>query len=111
MGNWRIDFWFSHCSPCIQQFPATKQLIQNYPTNLISVIGVTIDGLSQAEHWKKIISDNQLNWLQLMDENGVYAKQLGIQSYPSNFLVDINGRIVARNLEMDEVEKWILNKK
>ncbi len=44
---------------------------------------------------------------QFRDADGIIANKLSIISFPINFLVDKTGKIIARNIEPMELEKFL----
>jgi thiol-disulfide isomerase/thioredoxin len=102
-----IDFWYSSCGPCIAQFSEVKALRRKYSNNTLKVVGISIDNKDKVPAWRGVIRSKQLTWLQYLDLGAANAKQMGINSYPSNFLIDGNGKIIARNLEIEEIDKLL----
>lgn len=101
-----IDFWFSDCYPCIEQFPEMKNLFHKYGDKF-QIVGISIDGLPRIDNWKETIIKLQLTWAQYLDLNGEHAGKLAINSFPTNFLLDNMGRILYINLDMVDL-KWFL---
>ena len=100
-----IDFWFSHCYPCISQFAEFKSLFEKYNNkNDLDIISISVDDKGHISDWKKIINQYRLPWKQYLDLNGQDARRLSIFSFPTNFLLDKNGKIIATNIEPDELE-------
>lgn len=100
-----IDFWFSHCTPCISQFTNLKSIHNTFKSRGLNMIGISVDTKENIDVWKKAINNYQLNWQQYLDTGGNEAFKLNINSYPTNFLLDSNGRILKRNLNINELEK------
>lgn len=51
-----------------------------------------------------------MGWVQVSDLNGfdnLAAKDYAVQSIPSNFLIDAQGKIVARNLRGEDLYKKV----
>lgn len=96
-----IDFWASWCNPCRQENPNIVALYQKYKDKGLAIIGISLDDLTYKEAWLKAIKDDGLIWTQVcdfkeMDNDAV--KRYGINAIPSTFLIDPDGRIVAKNL-------------
>lgn len=75
----------------------------------LNIIGVSLD--KDAAKWKEAIVKDQLEWnhvsnLQFWDEP--IAKEYGVESIPSTFLLDSKGTIVAKNLYGAELKAKIL---
>jgi len=72
------------------------------------ILGVSFDRPGHKEKWLKAIHDDQLAWTQVSDlkfwENEV-AKQFGIRAIPQNLLLDPEGKIIAKNLRGEELDK------
>jgi peroxiredoxin len=103
-----IDFWASWCGPCRKENPNLVKVFQQYKDKGFHILGVSLDRPGQAEKWMKAIHDDQLTWTQVSDlkfwDNEV-AKQYGIQAIPQNYLLDPQGKIIAKGLRGEELEK------
>lgn len=102
-----VDFWFTDCSPCRQQFPEFKRLFSRYKDSGFQIVGISIDGASKINAWKNIISKEMLVWHQLLDKGGVVTQQLGINAFPTNFMLDRNGEIIKKNITLTELESLL----
>lgn len=105
-----VDFWFSHCAPCIAEFPHFKELCSNYATEDFKIIGISIDKKTDRNLWIKTIKINSLNWPQYWDIDGKNASFLGITGFPQNFLLDKNGIILGKNLATSQIESFLSKK-
>jgi thiol-disulfide isomerase/thioredoxin len=102
-----IDFWFAHCTACNFEFPTYIELYNKYHEKGFSIVGISIDSSpSNIQAWKKIIKTKSLLWTQYR-ANKKTIDDLRINLYPSNFLIDSSGKIIAINLRSDEVAKLI----
>lgn len=98
-----IDFWFSHCIPCIGQFTSMKKIYSSYHMKGLEIINISVDKSDQIPNWKKIIQSQHLIWQQLLDKEGKLAEKYSITSFPTNFLLDRYGKIIRKNIEMVEL--------
>lgn len=94
-----VDFWFSSCSPCIAQFSQMKNVYSKFNNKGFEIVAISIDGKQAIPAYKKIIKDNNYTWLQLLDLNGVKAKAMDINTYPTSFLLDSHFKIIKRNMD------------
>lgn len=107
-----IDFWASWCGPCRRENPAIVETWNRYKDkefvngNGFVVFNVSLD--RDAGSWKKGIADDKLDWpYHVSDLKGWYSKHAvayGVRQIPSNFLIDGNGVIVAKDLKGPALE-------
>lgn len=102
-----VDFWYSSCGPCRAQFNSLKSLYSQFSNKGFEIIGISIDLDTKKKNWEEIIVRDQLIWQQYWDMNGKEAHRLSITSYPTNFLVDNTGKIIAKNISMGELEQTL----
>ncbi|MBD0368365.1 MAG: TlpA family protein disulfide reductase, partial [Flavisolibacter sp.] len=100
-----IDFWASWCKPCRMENPNVVKAYQKFSNKNFTILGVSLD--QEKEPWIKAIEKDKLSWTQVSDlkfwSNEV-AVLYHVQGIPQNFLVDPNGKIVAKNLRGQELE-------
>jgi peroxiredoxin len=101
-----LDFWASWCKPCRMENPNVVKVYNQFKTKNFTVLGVSLDQSKDA--WVKAIQADKLTWNHVSDLqqwNNAAAQMYHIQSIPGNFLIDPNGKIVARDLRGEDLEK------
>lgn len=97
-----IDIWATWCVPCIREIPALKEIQKKYEGKNIDFVSISIDTSSDTEKWKKFISTNALQGIQLIADKewgSDFIKKFGINSIPRFILIDPQGNIVKNNAE------------
>jgi len=102
-----VDFWFSNCSPCLREFPKYKKLYENYKDYGFSIVGISTDDSYNIESWKQVIDTLKLPWSQYLDKNGIFSSSVLINSFPTNFLLNEKGEIIAKNILPKQLENFL----
>jgi peroxiredoxin len=98
-----LDFWGSGCMPCLAEHVNYVKLYEIYRSKGFEILSVSVD--SRKELWKRAMNRDKINWLSVWDrEFSVYDKYR-VQGLPSNFLIDENGLIIARDLRGEVLAK------
>lgn len=99
-----VDFWASWCIPCRQEHPSLKAAYTKYGTRGFTIIGVSLD--EKRDRWLEAIAEDGLSWTNVSTLHGFgdpIARLYGVQPIPDNFLIDPDGRIIARALRGEQV--------
>ena len=100
-----IDFWASWCKPCREENPNVVALYNEYHSKGLNIIGVSLD--KDAAAWKDAIAKDQLTWnhvSNLKNWEEPIAREYNIYSVPATFLLDANGKIIAKDLRGAELK-------
>ncbi|HUH51384.1 MAG TPA: TlpA disulfide reductase family protein [Flavobacterium sp.] len=101
-----IDFWASWCGPCRKENPNVVALYNEFHDKGFNIIGVSLDKEDKKHEWIKAIEVDKLTWTQISNLKfwqDPIAKQYNVQGIPATFLLDAEGRIVAKNLRGAEL--------
>lgn len=99
-----VDFWASWCGPCRQENPAVVKAYTKYHKKGFDVLGVSLD--EDRDKWIAAIAKDKLTWTQVSDLKGWQsdvARLYGINGIPYNFLVDKEGKIIAKGLRGEDL--------
>ncbi|GAA3915591.1 TlpA disulfide reductase family protein [Chitinophaga oryziterrae] len=108
-----VDFWASWCKPCRMENPNVVKAYNEYKNKNFTVLGVSLD--KKKEAWADAIKTDGLAWNHVSDlqfwESAV-VPLYGINSIPTNMLLDPQGKVVAVGLRGEALEaklKELLN--
>lgn len=97
-----LDFWSTTCAPCIADFPEIMKSYDKYNRNQLEIIGV-IDERSSGSALS-LVKKHKLKWPNIKtNTDGTITKGYNIISYPTTYLLDKEGRIIAQNLRGQEL--------
>ena len=102
-----IDFWASWCGPCRRENPNVVKAYNHYKGQKFTILGVSLDKPNAKEKWLAAIHKDGLTWNHVSDLKFWDSKAAGlyaVRGIPQNFLIDPNGKIIAKNLRGDDLE-------
>lgn len=105
-----VDFWFCRCKPCLEQIPELIKIYDSYKDKGFNILAISVDRSPDVERWQKRIVEKEIPWKNYLDENGEFSLLEKIISYPTNYLLDKNGIIIQKNIEIEELEKLLSEK-
>ncbi|HWJ30234.1 MAG TPA: TlpA disulfide reductase family protein, partial [Flavisolibacter sp.] len=103
-----IDFWASWCGPCRKSFPHMREVYKTFKSDQFEIYSISIDEDKNA--WLKAVKEESNPWLQSLDTKNVSQSGFAVTGVPSTFLIDPDGKIIAKEVGFDpnggsEIEK------
>ncbi len=103
-----IDFWASWCGPCIRTFPELTAFYAKNKGSKFNIIGVSLD--REKQPWLDAIKKYNLTWPHISDIKfweSEGAKLYAVNAIPATVLIDKTGKIVGRNMKLDEIQNLL----
>ena len=100
-----IDFWASWCGPCRGELPYLAAVQTKYVGDKFAIIGISLD--KSIDDLRAMAKEFGLTYPQICDGKvweSEYATMYSVQSIPTNFLLDGNGVILAKDMRDLAVE-------
>jgi len=106
-----IDFWATWCGPCVNELPNVLKTYEKYHGKGFDIIGISLD--KEKEKLTSFMEKKGMKWAQYFDGQGwanALAGKYGVQSIPMTYLLDGEGRIIAKNLRGEALEEAVAKK-
>ncbi len=92
-----LDFWATWCAPCKIEIPWFMEFERQYKDKGFAVVGVSMDD----DGWKVVkpyIQQLKMNYRILLGNDKVGDAYGGVDSLPTTFLIDRQGRIASTHV-------------
>ncbi|MGI8544648.1 MAG: TlpA family protein disulfide reductase [Aridibacter sp.] len=103
-----IDFWASWCSPCRRESKTLAGLYEKYHDKGFEIYGVSLD--DEKDLWLNAIEKDKRTWTNVSSLQGFETPitfDYAVTALPAKFIVDENGKIVAKNLHGKELQEKV----
>jgi len=89
-----LDFWATWCAPCRKSIPDLIELKNEYPSDQLEIIGISLD-TDTKEMVPSFIEQHNINYPIAYGDINITNEYGGIQSIPTSFVLDQKGRIYS----------------
>ncbi|MDF2433817.1 MAG: hypothetical protein JWP44_3448 [Mucilaginibacter sp.] len=103
-----LDFWASWCAPCRQENPNVVKQYKIYHPLGLNILGISLD--QDKTKWQQAVKTDGLVWnhaSDLKNFEGPVERLYHVEAIPTNFLIDPQGVIVAKNLRGADLEEFL----
>lgn len=86
-----INFWATWCPPCRVEMPGFQQVYDTHRADGFTILGISTD--ARSDRVAAFLADRNITYPVAMAANSVGSKFGGVQTLPTSFLIDREGRI------------------
>lgn len=90
-----IDFWATWCAPCRKAIPELIELKNEYADKGVEIIGISLD-TDTKDNVDPFVEKMEINYPVVYGNTRITQSFGGIQSIPTSFVIDKQGRIFSR---------------
>jgi len=99
-----LNFWATRCPSCREEIPALIALQAKYQSQL-QVIGISEDEDGPKEV-ARFAQKAGINYVLVMATKELIAEYGGVPVLPTSFLIDPQGRVVQRHVDLHDYEQY-----
>ena len=89
-----LNFWFTKCGPCVMEMPDLNNLVEQFKGKDVEFLSITFD---KKELVEQFLDTHEFNYRIAPNANDVIT-MYGVQSYPTNIVINQKGEIVLKEL-------------
>ncbi|GEM_PF-3474628 len=111
-GKWvYIDFWATWCKPCLRKLPGVVDLQEEMGQRSdFTVLSVSLDQAESEDKIREVADEYGVRFPVVYDGDGWLsdnARNWCVDAIPATFLVDPQGRLVARDLSTEQARQMV----
>ena len=89
-----LNFWATWCPPCREEMPAFSKWQRDYGSDRLQIIGVSMD--DDVASVKEFLGEHPVSYPIVMGDAKLAETFGGVLGLPLSFLIDEQGRVLAR---------------
>jgi len=101
-----VDFWATWCPPCRAEVGPLVKVYNQYKDKGFEIVGISFDNDRKA--FDEYVKENGMPWIHYFDGKGwenEVGPAYGIQSIPTMYLLDKEGKVVSTELRDGKLEE------
>lgn len=102
-----LYFYDPDCGHCKKKTPVLYEAYGNLRNKNIEVLAINIT--TNTERWKEYITENEFDWINLMDSfnRSDFRYYYDVRTTPTLYILDKEKKIIAKKLDTSQVEEFI----
>jgi peroxiredoxin len=97
-----LVFWATWCGPCRREIPALKELYAKFAPKGVQFVSVAVGWRQSEDDVARFKVSQQLPYQILWDKDNTVAEKWGVQSIPTNLILDQDGVIRFRDFGISQ---------
>ena len=108
-----INVWATYCNPCLSEMPDLGEIATEYDSAELQMIGVISDVAETAaendiKNAKELIEQTGAQYQHLLLSESLYTNLVGgVNSVPTTFFVDQEGKMLGYAMGAQSKEAWV----
>jgi thiol-disulfide isomerase/thioredoxin len=100
-----LDFWADWCPHCVNMYPLERKLVKQYANQPFALLGINCD---EPARFRRVLAQKTVTWLNWHDgPAGPIGQTWRIESFPTLYVLDHEGKIRYINVRGEDLEKAI----
>lgn len=105
-----LNFWATWCTPCRIEMPEFQSSFEQFGAGEGDFVVLAVNLLESAEQAQVFVDELGLTFPIALDLNGDVNALYQIPGYPTSYLIDAEGTIIATNIgpiSSDQIAEWV----